>query len=207
MIEFLLVPQYGAGVIGRTPFHGFVTQLIKDVWTPRITGSHHFPKQSKTGQVVHANVMVVDHRVEIVLCASASSVPMPPPCPPRAPTSAVMLVFVPGPAAAVLSRTDGPGRGCRPPGDGRPGPVDDRQPGLRRALHPGAALGRRRRRTRGGPRQRRARSIVYWVLWLGKHSETILLVGPPGSRSRPAVLGPASSASASASCCRPGSSS
>ncbi len=66
--------------------------------------------------------------------------------PRRAPSSRVMLAFVPVLAAAFCLEQLVRAEGAVASGDDRAHRLDDREPRLRRPVHPGAALGSRRRR-------------------------------------------------------------
>ena len=60
----------------------------------------------------------------------------------------------------VLSRTARPGRRRRATGDDRPDRLHRREPRVRRAVHPRAALGRRRRSPGDGPLEPRRRGLL-----------------------------------------------
>ena len=78
-----------------------------------------------------------------------------------------------GARRGVLPRAARPGRGRRAPGDDRADRLHDRQRRVRRAVHPGAALGRRRRGAVDGPANLGV--VIYFVVWLQRHSEHVSL--------------------------------
>ena len=94
----------------------------------------------------------------------------------------------PGARRGVLPRAARAGRGRRAPGDDRADRVHGREPRVRRAVHPRAALGRRRRGAGDGPRRTSASSPTS-PSGSQRHSEHVSLA-PRWFTLSPTVLKP-----------------